>query len=90
MVKYLNFYLKPPQPLQSPLYHYPPFKELTRPTNLSHKHFKHSSLFGIGIIVIIVMCRLGPHTVITFVFLEQMNKSYMRVVHGVEGGPAGL
>lgn len=34
--------------------------------------------------------RLGPHTVITFVFLEQMNKSYMRVVHGVEGGPAGL
>lgn len=34
--------------------------------------------------------RLGPHTVITFVFLEQMNKSYMRLVHGVEGGPGGL
>ena len=47
---------------------------MTRPIILSHKHFKHSSLFGIGIIVIIVMCRLGPHTVITFVFLEQMNK----------------
>jgi len=34
--------------------------------------------------------RLGPHTVITFIFLEQMNKYYKYVVHGVEGGSGGL
>jgi hypothetical protein len=34
--------------------------------------------------------RLGPHTVITFIFLEQMNKSYMWLVHGVKGGTGGL
>ncbi len=38
----------------------------------------------------ISVCRLGPHTVITFIFLEQMNKTYMRLVHGVEGGPGAL
>uniref|UniRef100_A0A1I7Z927 Mitochondrial 2-oxoglutarate/malate carrier protein n=1 Tax=Steinernema glaseri TaxID=37863 RepID=A0A1I7Z927_9BILA len=32
--------------------------------------------------------RLGPHTVITFVILEQMNSAYYRYVLGVEGGHA--
>lgn len=34
--------------------------------------------------------RLGPHTVITFIFLEQMNKSYMLYVHGVKNASGGL
>ena len=35
--------------------------------------------------------RLGPHTVLTFIFLEQMNKAYRRVVlHDMEGGGGGL
>lgn len=34
--------------------------------------------------------RLGPHTVITFIFLEQMNKSYLFYVHGIQGGSGGL
>lgn len=34
--------------------------------------------------------RLGPHTVITFIFLEQMNKSYKQHVLGIEGGSGGL
>jgi len=34
--------------------------------------------------------RLGPHTVITFVILEQMNKSYKKHVLGIEGGSGGL
>lgn len=34
--------------------------------------------------------RLGPHTVITFIFLEQMNKSYKKVVFGIENGSGGL
>jgi len=28
--------------------------------------------------------RLGPHTVLTFIFLEQMNKYYYKLVLGVE------
>jgi len=34
--------------------------------------------------------RLGPHTVITFIFLEQMNKTYKKVVFGIENGSGGL
>lgn len=29
--------------------------------------------------------RLGPHTVLTFIFLEQFNSAYFRYVHGVTG-----
>ncbi|KAL1482563.1 hypothetical protein MTO96_033708, partial [Rhipicephalus appendiculatus] len=34
--------------------------------------------------------RLGPHTVLTFIFLEQMNKFYYRVVLGDTQGRGGL
>merc|ERR1712045_793544 len=34
--------------------------------------------------------RLGPHTVLTFIFLEQMNKAYKLHVLGIEGGSGGL
>lgn len=34
--------------------------------------------------------RLGPHTVLTFIFLEQMNKSYKLHVLGIQGGSGGL
>jgi len=34
--------------------------------------------------------RLGPHTVLTFIFLEQMNKSYKQYVMGVTGGGGGF
>lgn len=35
--------------------------------------------------------RLGPHTVLTFIFLEQMNKAYRRIVlHDTESGGGGL
>jgi len=34
--------------------------------------------------------RLGPHTVITFVILEQMNIAYKKHMLGIEGGSGGL
>ena len=34
--------------------------------------------------------RLGPHTVLTFIFLEQMNKQYKERVLGIRGGGGGL
>lgn len=34
--------------------------------------------------------RLGPHTVLTFIFLEQMNATYNKYVLGKEGGGGGL
>jgi len=34
--------------------------------------------------------RLGPHTVITFIILEQMNIAYKKQVLGIEGGSGGL
>lgn len=33
--------------------------------------------------------RLGPHTVLTFIFLEQMNKYYKRVVLGISDAQGG-
>lgn len=35
-------------------------------------------------------CRLGPHTVLTFIFLEQMNTAYNKYVLGTSGGSSGL
>lgn len=35
-------------------------------------------------------CRLGPHTVLTFIFLEQMNSAYNQYVLGIHGGGSGL
>merc|ERR1712157_432563 len=34
--------------------------------------------------------RLGPHTVLTFIFLEQMNKWYKYFAYGTVGGGGGL
>jgi len=34
--------------------------------------------------------RLGPHTVLTFIFLEQMNKWYKYFAYGSVGGGGGL
>ncbi|XP_067947918.1 mitochondrial 2-oxoglutarate/malate carrier protein-like [Watersipora subatra] len=34
--------------------------------------------------------RLGPHTVLTFIFLEQMNKYYKRYVMGIDNSAGGL
>jgi len=34
--------------------------------------------------------RIGPHTVLTFIFLEQMNKSYKKFVLGDTSGRDGL
>ncbi len=35
--------------------------------------------------------RLGPHTVLTFIFLEQMNKYYRKIILKDDSeGPAGL
>lgn len=35
-------------------------------------------------------CRLGPHTVLTFIFLEQCNQAYNKYVLGTTGGGSGL
>lgn len=35
-------------------------------------------------------CRLGPHTVLTFIFLEQMNVAYNQYVLGNTSGHSGL
>lgn len=34
--------------------------------------------------------RLGPHTVLTFIFIEQLNTAYNRYVLKEEGGRSGL
>merc|ERR1712013_670104 len=34
--------------------------------------------------------RLGPHTVLTFIFLEQANMAYKKHILGIEGGSVGL
>merc|ERR1711997_728241 len=34
--------------------------------------------------------RLGPHTVLTFIFLEQANMAYKLHVLGIQGGSGGL
>jgi len=34
--------------------------------------------------------RLGPHTVLTFIFLEQANMAYKKYILGIEGGSGGL
>jgi len=34
--------------------------------------------------------RLGPHTVLTFIFLEQMNKAYKQRILGIENPAGGL
>lgn len=34
--------------------------------------------------------RLGPHTVLTFIFLEQMNSAYNEHVLGITGGRGAL
>merc|ERR1712198_709693 len=34
--------------------------------------------------------RLGPHTVLTFIFLEQANMAYKLHVLGIKGGSGGL
>ncbi|XP_030079646.1 mitochondrial 2-oxoglutarate/malate carrier protein [Drosophila hydei] len=36
------------------------------------------------------LCRLGPHTVFAFVFLEQLNAAYYKYVLGVESKQPGL
>lgn len=36
------------------------------------------------------LCRLGPHTVFAFVFLEQLNAAYFKYVLGVESKQPGL
>lgn len=35
-------------------------------------------------------CRLGPHTVLTFIFLEQLNTAYSTYAYGTSGGGSGL
>lgn len=35
-------------------------------------------------------CRLGPHTVLTFIILEQINIFYNKYVLGKSGGSSGL
>lgn len=35
-------------------------------------------------------CRLGPHTVLTFIFLEQLNSAYNKYVLGIEGKSGGF
>lgn len=34
--------------------------------------------------------RLGPHTVLTFILLEQMNSAFNRYVMGGTGGSSGI
>jgi len=33
--------------------------------------------------------RIGPHTVLTFIFLEHMNKMYYKYVLGIKDGKTG-
>ena len=33
--------------------------------------------------------RVGPHTVLTFIFLEQLNIGYKRIVLGIEDAKGG-
>lgn len=51
---------------------------------------RHEGIFALWKGFTPYFCRLGPHTVLTFIFLEQMNKFYTIYVMGGTGGSSGL
>lgn len=54
------------------------------------KVVRHEGLFALWKGFTPYYCRLGPHTVLTFIFLEQMNKAYNQYVLGNATGGSGL
>lgn len=54
------------------------------------KVVRHEGLFALWKGFTPYYCRLGPHTVLTFIFLEQMNSCYNVYVLGNTAGGSGL
>lgn len=54
------------------------------------KVIRHEGLFALWKGFTPYYCRLGPHTVLTFIFLEQMNCFYNQYVLGNATGGSGL
>uniref|UniRef100_A0A0K8TSR4 Mitochondrial 2-oxoglutarate/malate carrier protein n=1 Tax=Tabanus bromius TaxID=304241 RepID=A0A0K8TSR4_TABBR len=51
---------------------------------------RHEGVFALWKGFTPYFCRLGPHTVLTFIFVEQLNKFYSLYVLGQVGGTSGL
>lgn len=54
------------------------------------KVIRHEGLFALWKGFTPYYARLGPHTVLTFIFIEQLNSAYNRFVLNEEGGRSGL
>lgn len=54
------------------------------------KVIKNEGLFKLWKGFVPYYCRLGPHTVLTFIFLEQINSFYSRYFLGQSGGSSGM
>lgn len=64
--------------------------EYTGAADVLTKVIKNEGLFALWKGFTPYYARLGPHTVLTFVFLEQMNKGYRQYVLGDMSGGGGL
>ncbi|XP_055386763.1 mitochondrial 2-oxoglutarate/malate carrier protein [Condylostylus longicornis] len=51
---------------------------------------RHEGIFALWKGFTPYFCRLGPHTVLTFIFLEQINQIYSKYVLGSTSGGSGL
>lgn len=51
---------------------------------------RHEGIFALWKGFTPYFCRLAPHTVITFIILEQLNQFYNKVVLGKSGGSSGM
>lgn len=59
--------------------------EYRGPTDALIKVVKNEGIFALWKGFIPYYFRLGPHTVLTFIFLEQFNRSYFQYAHGIVG-----
>ncbi|XP_056629626.1 mitochondrial 2-oxoglutarate/malate carrier protein-like [Diorhabda sublineata] len=64
--------------------------EYSGPIDVLGKVIKNEGIFSLWKGFLPYYLRLGPHTVLTFIFLEQMNGAYHRLVLGQTGKVGGL
>lgn len=64
--------------------------EYSGPIDVLGKVIRNEGVFALWKGFLPYYLRLGPHTVLTFIFLEQMNGAYYRIVLGQTGKVGGL
>lgn len=65
-------------------------KEYTGMFDCIAKIIKNEGFFALWKGFTPFMIRSAPHTILTFIFLEQFNRLYSKYVMGVEGGKSGI